>query len=200
MWWASSAPLANGAIGRPKHVELLVNTLGPPGARTILWDEFYHGHTRSFWSYLSDTPFFAAIAQALGIVVAGALHLCQASPSDPRAGGRAPDVAARVRRHDGRPLRARAGVAAAVATVYAHVRRRLLTTLGLPPTTDDERLVAAAAERLAFDRAELSGTLSQRAGGDERPGSHGSAGGAARGRAAGSRRAARTRGQGAERR
>src|SRR5688500_3938310 len=25
MWWASSAPLANGAIGRPKHVELLVN-------------------------------------------------------------------------------------------------------------------------------------------------------------------------------
>jgi hypothetical protein len=55
--------------------------------------------------------------------------------------------------------RARASTAA-VATVYAHVRRRLLATLGLPPATDDERLAAAAAERLAFDRAELSSTLS----------------------------------------
>ncbi len=41
--------------------------------------------------------------------------------------------------------RARAS-AAAVATVYAHVRRRLLTALGLPLNTGDERLVAVAAD------------------------------------------------------
>jgi hypothetical protein len=49
--------------------------------------------------------------------------------------------------------------AAAVATVYAHVRRRLLTALGLPLNTGDERLVAVAAERLAFDGTALSGAL-----------------------------------------
>jgi hypothetical protein len=50
--------------------------------------------------------------------------------------------------------------AAAVATVYAHVRRRLLTVLGLPLNTDDERLAAVAADRLSFDHAALSGALS----------------------------------------
>jgi hypothetical protein len=50
---------------------------------------------------------------------------------------------------------------AAVATVHAHVRRRLLAALGLPISSDDERLVAAAASRLAFDRAELSAALSK---------------------------------------
>ncbi len=160
MWWASSAPLANGAIGRPKHVELLVNTLGPPGARTILWDEFYHGHTRSFWSYLSDTPFFSAIVQALGILFLALFTYAR----------RRRPIRARVVEPRTSPLefvdtmgglyeRARAS-AAAVATVHAHVRRKLLTTLGLPLTTDDERLVAAAVDRLAFDRVELSGTLS----------------------------------------
>lgn len=160
MWWASSAPLANGAIGRPTHVELLVNTLGPPGARTILWDEFYHGHTRSFWSYLSDTPFFAAITQASGIVVLALFTYAR----------RRRPIRGRVVEPRTSPLefvdtmgglyeRARASTAA-VATVYAHARRRLLTTLGLPAATDDERLVAAAAERLDFDRTELSSTLS----------------------------------------
>ena len=160
MWWASSAPLANGAIGRPKHVELLVNTLGPPGARTILWDEFYHGHTRSFWSYISDTPFFAAITQALGIVALALFTYAR----------RRRPIRGRVVEPRTSPLefvdtmgglyeRARASTSA-VATVHAHVRRRLLAALGLPPATDDERLVAAAAERLAFDRAELSSTLS----------------------------------------
>ena len=67
IWWAGSAPLANGGIGRPRHVELLVNALGPPGARTILWDEFYHGHTRSFWSYLAGTPVPFAILQLAAI-------------------------------------------------------------------------------------------------------------------------------------
>jgi hypothetical protein len=160
VWWASSAPLANGAIGRPKHVELLVNTLGPPGARTILWDEFYHGHTRSFWSYLSATPFFAAMVQVLAIVSLALFTYAR----------RRRPIRARVVEPRTSPLefidtmgglyeRARAS-AAAVATVYANVRRTLLTALGLPLTTDDERMVAAAVDRLAFDRVELSSTLS----------------------------------------
>lgn len=160
VWWAGSAPLANGGIGRPGHVELLVNTLGPPGARTVLWDEFYHGHARSFWSYLANTPFFFAILQFSAI--AGLALFTYARRRRP--------IRARVVEPRTSPLefidtmgglyeRARAS-AAAVSTVYAHVRRRLLTALGLPLASDDERLVAAATERLTFDRGQLSSALS----------------------------------------
>jgi len=160
VWWAGAAPLANGGIGRPRHVELLVNTLGTAGRRTVLWDEFYHGHTRSFWSYLADTPFFFAILQ-LSVIVGIALFTY--------ARRRRP-IRARVVEPRTSPLefidtmgglyeRARAS-AAAVETVYAHVRRRLLTALGLPIASDDDRLVAAAAERLTFDRVQLSRALS----------------------------------------
>jgi hypothetical protein len=160
VWWAGSAPLANGAIGRPGHVELLVNTLGSPGDRTIVWDEFYHGHARSFWSYLSDTPFFFAVLQ-----LAGVAGLAFFSLGRRRRPIRLPIVEPRtsplefIDTMGGLYDRARAS-AAAVSTVYAHVRRRLLAALGLPAATDDERLVAAAAERLALERVELSDTLS----------------------------------------
>ena len=159
VWWAGSTPLVNGGIGRPGHVELLVNTLGPPGERIIVWDEFYHGHTRSFWSYLSDTPFFFALLQLTGVAGLALLSLGRR-----RRPIRLPAVEPRtsplefIDTMGGLYERARAS-AAAVSTVYAHVRRRLLSVLGLPPATDDERLVAVAAERLALERVELSDTL-----------------------------------------
>jgi hypothetical protein len=161
VWWAGSAPLANGGIGRPRHVELLVNTLGPPGARTVLWDEFYHGHTRSFWSYLADTPFFFAILQLSAIVgIALFTYARRRRPIRERVVEPRTSPLEFIDTMGGLYERALAS-AAAVSTVYAHVRRRLLTALGLPITSDDERLVAAAAERLTFDRVELSGALSR---------------------------------------
>jgi hypothetical protein len=159
VWWAGSTPLVNGAIGRPGHVELLVNTLGLPGERTIVWDEFYHGHRRSFWSYLSDTPFFFALLQLTG--VAGLAFLSLGRRRRPI---RPPVVEPRtsplefIDTMGGLYERARASPAA-VSTVYAHVRRRLRTVLGLPPATDDERLAAVAAERLALERIALSDAL-----------------------------------------
>lgn len=160
VWWAGSAPLANGGIGRPRHVELLVNTLGPPGARTILWDEFYHGHTRSFWSYLAGTPVPFAILQLTAIAgVALFTYARRRRPVRERVVEPRTSPLEFIDTMGGLYERAHAS-AAAVATVYAHVRRRLLTALGLPLTTDDERLAAVAADRLAFDHAALSGALS----------------------------------------
>lgn len=160
VWWAGSAPLANGGIGRPRHVELLVNTLGPPGARTVLWDEFYHGHTRSFWSYVGATPFFFAVLQLVGIAGAALFtYVRRRRPIRQRVVEPRTSPLEFIDTMGGLYERARAS-AAAVSTVYARVRRRLLTALGLPLATGDERLVTVAAERLAFDPAELSGALS----------------------------------------
>ena len=161
VWWAGSTPLVNGAIGRPGHVELLVNTLGPPGERTIVWDEFYHGHTRSFWSYLANTPFFFAILQLSGVAALAFLSLGRR-----RRPIRRPVIEPRtsplefIETMGG--LYERAGAsAAAVSTVYAHVRRRLLAALGLPPSTDDSRLITVAPERLSLERGELLETFTR---------------------------------------
>jgi hypothetical protein len=161
VWFAGSAPLANGGIGRPNHVELLVNILGPPGARTVLWDEYYHGHTRSFWSYVAATPFAAAGLQVVAIVGAALLTFARR-----RRPIREPVIEPRtsplefIDTMGGLYDRARAS-GPAVSTVYTHVRRRLLTALRLPLGTGDGRLVAVAAERLSLDPAEVAGALSR---------------------------------------
>ena len=132
IWWAGSAPLANGGIGRPSHVEFFVNTLGPAGTRTVLWDEFYHGHTRSFWSYLADTPFFFAILQLAAIVgVALFTYARRRRPIRERVLEPRTSPLEFIDTMGGLYERARAS-GAAVATVHAHVRRRLLAALGLP--------------------------------------------------------------------
>jgi Domain of unknown function (DUF4350) len=160
VWWAGSGPLVNGGIERPGHVELLVNTLGPAGERTILWDEFYHGHSRSIWSYLRATPLPAAILQ---VALIGAVALFTFSR-------RRRPIRSLVTEPRTSPLefidtmgglyeRARAAHAA-IGTIRERTRRRLLEATGLPASTPDERLVTAAADRLAIG-SEVSAALAR---------------------------------------
>jgi Domain of unknown function (DUF4350) len=150
VWWAGSDPLLNGAIGRPGHAELFMNAIGSAGDRTVLWDEFYHGHARSLWSYLAATPLPIAMLQLLAVVAAGLFTFTRrrrpirALAAQPRT---SPlefiDTMASLYE------RARAA-SAAVSTVRERVRRRLLDTAGLPAATTDEGLFIAAGERLSL--------------------------------------------------
>jgi hypothetical protein len=72
IYWASALPVTNAAIDEPGHVELAINAIGPPLDRRVIWDERYHGHTRSAWSYTEGTPLPAALAQ-LGVLGAAAI-------------------------------------------------------------------------------------------------------------------------------
>jgi hypothetical protein len=150
IWWAGAGPLLNDAIAKTGHVELLVNSLGPTASRTVLWDEFYHGHGRSLWSYLAGTPLPFAILQ-----VAGLAGLALFTFSRRRQPIRALVVESRtsplefIDTMGGLYERARAANAA-VATVRTWVRRQLLEAAGLPPATPDERLCTVIEERLAI--------------------------------------------------
>jgi hypothetical protein len=159
IWWASSGPLVNGGIGRPGHAELLINSVGPPGERTIVWDEFYHGHTRSLWSYLAGTPLPLALLQ-LAAVAALALFTFARRRQPARARVVEPRTSPLefIDTMGGLYERAKA-TSAAVATVLARVRRRLLSGAGLTPSTADDRLVAVASERLTLDAGELARLL-----------------------------------------
>src|SRR4029077_10798566 len=39
IWWASAAPLSNAGISAENNMDLLLNSLGPAGGTTVLWDE-----------------------------------------------------------------------------------------------------------------------------------------------------------------
>lgn len=56
VWWGSPSPLTNRGIREPGNLALLLNSIGAPGGKSILWDEYFHGARGDFWAYLGKTP------------------------------------------------------------------------------------------------------------------------------------------------
>ena len=161
IYWASALPATNAAIDEPGHVELLVNAVGPPLDRRVLWDEHYHGHRRSAWSYASGTPLPAALAQLAVIGVAALVTVSfrrrplRAVPDPPRT---APLEFVETMGS----LYERAGATStAVAVALAHLRRRLIAVSGLPADADDATLARTAAGRAGMAADALSALLAR---------------------------------------
>src|SRR4051794_11455488 len=147
IYWASALPATNAAIDEPGHVELLVDAIGPPLDRRVLWDEHYHGHRRSAWSYASGTPLPAALAQ-LGVIGLAAVATVSFRRRPLRAVPDPPRTAPLEFVDTMGGLYQRAGAATtAVAVALAHLRRRLIVVSGLPADVDDVRLASATAAR-----------------------------------------------------
>lgn len=85
IWMAAPTPLMNEHIGKADNLQLLLNIVGPAGERVVLWDEHYHGFTRSLWSYAVHTP-LPWMALQLGIIACCALMAFgrRSSPIRPR--------------------------------------------------------------------------------------------------------------------
>ena len=64
VWLSAPTPLMNEHLAKVDNLTLLLNLAGPPGDRQVLWDEHYHGNTRSLWSYAVNTPLPWIAAQA----------------------------------------------------------------------------------------------------------------------------------------
>jgi len=127
----------------------------------VLWDEHYHGHRRSAWSYAAGTPLPAALAQ-LGVIGAAAIltvsfrrRPLRAVPDPPRT---APlefvDTMA--------GLYERAGATTTAVTVaLAHLRRRLISVSGLPADADDASLARTVAGRAGLSVDSLAALLAR---------------------------------------
>jgi Domain of unknown function (DUF4350) len=160
VWSFDHSPIQNDGIGRANNVRLLANAAGAPGARTIHWDEHYHGERRSLWSYVAATPLPWGLAQLMVVAVAGLAAVSrrrgpvQPRPAEPRT---SPlefiDTMA--------SLYERAGVwRAAVEAARGRLRRRLAVSAGLSIAATDDELVAAAALRAGIDRDRTAAALS----------------------------------------
>ena len=161
IYWVSALPSTNAAIDEPGHVELLVNAIGPPLDRRVLWDEHYHGHRRSAWSYASGTPLPAALAQ-LGVIGLAAFVTVSFRRRPLRAVPDPPRTAPLEFVDTMGSLYQRAGATTtAVAVALAHLRRRLIGVSGLPADADDTTLARAVAARAGRSPESLAALLAR---------------------------------------
>jgi hypothetical protein len=159
VWWSGSTPLLNTGIEEAGHLELLLNALGPPAARRILWDEHYHGQARSLWSYLAATPLPFGLAQVAMLAAAALVTFSRrrgaitAVAIEPRASALefVDAMAALYRKAD--------AASSVVEVAAARLRRLLGSTAQLPGTATDAQLVTATAARCGLDTTELASLL-----------------------------------------
>ena len=63
VWWASDLPLQNRAIREGGSAQLLLLSLGAPGANRIVWDEAAPAEPPGLWSYAAGVPLYLLWAQ-----------------------------------------------------------------------------------------------------------------------------------------
>ena len=161
VWWAAATPLVNAHIDEANNLQLLLNVLGSPGVRRVLWDEHYHGHTRSLWSYASGTALPWVGAQ-LGLLVFAAL-LAYSRRRGPVRPLRSDTRSSPLEFIDMlRALYKRAGAStAAVAAARARFRRTVTSACGIPADSGDDVLARAFATRVRIDAGDVSDAVAQ---------------------------------------
>lgn len=72
IWWASPDPLTNSGITQGHNVQLLLNSLGPAGDRTVLWDDYFHEGEITLTDSLLSSPLKWSLLQ-LGLLAAAVM-------------------------------------------------------------------------------------------------------------------------------
>jgi hypothetical protein len=69
IWWAAADPLTNSGILQKSNLQLLLNSLGPAGQRTVLWDDYFHEGEVTLADSVLASPLKWALLQ-LGLLAA----------------------------------------------------------------------------------------------------------------------------------
>lgn len=158
-WWAAPTPLTNAHIASASNLQLLLNVLGAPHERRVLWDEHYHGHSRSLWSYAARTPLPWIGAQA-GLVLAAVFATYSRRRGPVRSRATAPRTSplefiemlgALYRRADAND--------AAMTSANRRFRRNVAASCGIPHDAADDIIAGVMASRFGADEREVLGVL-----------------------------------------
>lgn len=160
-WWAAPTPLANRNIADGDNLRLLLNVAGPPASRRILWDEHYHGTSRSLWSYLVNTPLPWAAAQVALLTLAGFFAYSRRS-GPVRARASTPrtsplefiEMLGEMYRHAGARH-------AALAAARTRLLRVVTSTTGVPPGSGVDLIARATAVRTGDDVSTVEALLAR---------------------------------------
>jgi len=154
IWWADSMPLTNYGLKQSSNLMLFLNSVDPDGERPentrILWDEYFHGDRRSFWSYAAGTPAPWALGQLGVMAVAALLTFARRSgPVRPLA------PASRLSPLEfidalGALYQRKGAAREALKTGYHRFRFVLLRRLGLPSSASPDDISRGVRERLGW--------------------------------------------------
>jgi hypothetical protein len=164
IWMIGATPFLNGEIDKPGNLDFMMNAIaGVAGARTILWDEYYHGYDRGLISYFATTQISTAAAQ-LELIAMMALFTFSRRRGPVRPLLVRPRTSAMefVDAMSALYQKARAG-SGAVETSRARLRRVLITAAQVPTNASDAQLAAAAAVRYPIDERQLRELLAETA-------------------------------------
>jgi hypothetical protein len=158
-WWAAATPLTNAHIASASNLQLLLNVLGAPGERRVLWDEHYHGHSRSLWSYAARTPLPWIGAQAgLLLVAVFATHSRRRGPV--RSSATRPRTSSLEFIEMLGALYGRGDAnGAAVTSARNRFRRSVTASCGIPHEASDDAMAGMMASRFGVDARAVSNVL-----------------------------------------
>jgi hypothetical protein len=160
-WWAAPTPLANQDIAQADNLRLLLNVAGQPGVRRVLWDEHYHGTSRSLWSYLVNTPLPWAGAQVALLALAGFFAYSRRN-GPVRARASTPRTSPLEFIEMLGEMSRRAGARhAAVATARTRLLRAATSTTGVPSGSGDDLIARAIAARTGGDQSRVQALLAR---------------------------------------
>lgn len=158
-WWASATPLTNAGLREPGNLEFVLATLGPPGQRRVLFDEYFHGARPTLIGSVLATPAKWLLVQ-LGLV-AIVIVLTYSRRSGPIV---VPAVESRLSsleyvRTMGSLYRRAGATVVPVGTAYRRLRARLTRRLGLPGDAKTTDLELALRDHWHLDEDEVAPTL-----------------------------------------
>jgi hypothetical protein len=161
IWWGANTPLTNAAIAKSGNLALLLNSLGESSEVQVLWDEYFHGASRSAGAYIGDPPLKYGLLQGLLIFLAliftfsrrnGPIHpLPQASRLSPLE----------FVHTLGKLYRRANAVHSALAVPYARFRTLATRQLGINADVPAADLARAVKNRLRYKDDSLAELLRQ---------------------------------------
>lgn len=159
VWLADTTPLANGQLDEAGNLRFVLNVVGAPSERRVVFDEHYQGHKRSLASYTAGTP-LPWIALQAGFIGIAVLLTHSRRPGPVRAPHADPRTSPMEFVEMLGTLYKRAGARqAAVNTARMRLRRAIALRCGVPVTTDDETLARVAGSKLRTDPAPIARLL-----------------------------------------
>jgi hypothetical protein len=158
-WWAAATPLTNAGLSEPGNLEFFLTTIGAPGDRRVLFDEYFHGSRPTLAASIAHSP-----AKWLGIQLAIIMVVVMLTFSRRSGPILTPAVEPRLSPLEfARTLGSlydRAGAAQVpVSVALKRLRTDLARRLGLPITSPDDTIARAAAARWQIDAGALSASL-----------------------------------------
>lgn len=161
IWWGATTPLINSGISQAGNLDLLLNSLGNPRSTRVLWDEYFHGNTRSLAAYLGDPPVAYGLLQCGVIFLAFIFTFSRRNvPIRPLTGPSRLSPLEFVQTLGGLYRRAEVN-SMAVEIAYKRLRYLLTRRLGLNADLPAATLARAARERLNYKDSRFEELLTQ---------------------------------------